>query len=62
MSAEEIVRDVRARGDEAVREWALRLDGAEPAPAVATDGACRGGARARRGGAALARGAAAART
>jgi histidinol dehydrogenase len=30
-----IVEDVRERGDEAVREWALRLDGAEPARAVA---------------------------
>ncbi|HEV8249903.1 MAG TPA: histidinol dehydrogenase [Gaiellaceae bacterium] len=28
-----IVEDVRARGHEAVREWALRLDGAEPARA-----------------------------
>jgi histidinol dehydrogenase len=28
-----IVDDVRARGDEALREWALRLDGAEPARA-----------------------------
>ena len=37
MSVDEIVRDVRVRGDEAVREWALRLDGAEPAPAVATE-------------------------
>src|SRR5207249_3786250 len=27
----EIVEDVRARGDAAVREWALRLDGVEPA-------------------------------
>jgi histidinol dehydrogenase len=27
---EQIVADVRARGDAAVREWALRLDGAEP--------------------------------
>jgi histidinol dehydrogenase len=26
----EIVEDVRARGDEALREWALKLDGAEP--------------------------------
>jgi len=26
----EIVADVRARGDEAVREWSLRLDGVEP--------------------------------
>jgi histidinol dehydrogenase len=30
-----IVEDVRERGDEAVREWAVRLDGAEPARAVA---------------------------
>ncbi|HZQ04220.1 MAG TPA: histidinol dehydrogenase [Gaiellaceae bacterium] len=30
-----IVEDVRERGEEAVREWALRLDGAEPARAVA---------------------------
>jgi histidinol dehydrogenase len=30
-----IVEDVRARGDEAVREWALRLDRVEPARAVA---------------------------
>jgi histidinol dehydrogenase len=29
-----IVADVRKRGDEAVREWALRLDDAEPARAV----------------------------
>jgi histidinol dehydrogenase len=28
-----IVADVRERGDEALREWALRLDGAEPARA-----------------------------
>lgn len=28
-----ILADVRARGDEALREWALRLDGVEPAPA-----------------------------
>ena len=27
---ESIVADVRARGDEAVREWAVRLDGVEP--------------------------------
>jgi histidinol dehydrogenase len=33
-----IVEDVRSRGDEAVREWALRLDGADPARAVADDG------------------------
>ena len=26
----QIIEDVRARGDEAVREWALRLDGVEP--------------------------------
>ena len=30
MSVAAIVEDVRARGDEAVREWALCLDGAEP--------------------------------
>ena len=30
----EIVADVRARGDAAVREWALRLDGVEPQRAV----------------------------
>ncbi len=29
-----IVEDVRARGEEAVREWALELDGVEPARAV----------------------------
>jgi histidinol dehydrogenase len=29
-----ILEDVRERGDEAVREWAIRLDGAEPALAV----------------------------
>jgi histidinol dehydrogenase len=29
----EIVGDVRTRGDEALREWALRLDGVEPARA-----------------------------
>jgi histidinol dehydrogenase len=29
-----ILEDVRARGDEALREWALRLDGAEPRPAL----------------------------
>jgi len=34
VSVAEIVEDVRARGDEAVREWALRLDGVEPARAV----------------------------
>ncbi len=33
-----IVADVRERGEEAVREWALRLDGAEPARAVADSG------------------------
>ena len=32
-SVAEIVADVRARGDEALREWAVRLDGAEPARA-----------------------------
>jgi histidinol dehydrogenase len=30
----QIVADVRARGDAALREWALRLDGAEPARAI----------------------------
>jgi histidinol dehydrogenase len=30
-----IVADVKARGNDAVREWALRLDGVEPARAVA---------------------------
>ena len=34
MTVQEIVEDVRARGDEAVREWALRLDGVEPAIAA----------------------------
>ena len=38
MTAEEIVRDVRERGDAALREWSLRLDGAEPSRAVAGDG------------------------
>ncbi len=32
----EIVADVRARGDAALREWALRLDGVEPARAIPT--------------------------
>jgi histidinol dehydrogenase len=30
----EIVEDVRTRGDEALREWALKLDGTEPARAL----------------------------
>jgi histidinol dehydrogenase len=34
MSVSEIVADVRARGDAALREWALRLDGVEPARAT----------------------------
>ena len=34
MSVSEIVDDVRARGEDAVREWALQLDGAEPALAT----------------------------
>jgi histidinol dehydrogenase len=34
----EIVADVRARGDAAVREWAQRLDGAEPARAEPSAG------------------------
>jgi histidinol dehydrogenase len=33
-----IVRDVAKRGDVALREWALRLDGAEPARAEPSDG------------------------
>jgi histidinol dehydrogenase len=32
-----IVDDVRARGDEALREWSLRLDGVEPARAEPTE-------------------------
>ncbi len=32
-----IVEDVRARGDEALCEWSLRLDGAEPGRAAATE-------------------------
>jgi histidinol dehydrogenase len=35
MSVAEIVADVRARGDAAVTDWALRLDAAEPARAEA---------------------------
>ncbi|HUG63941.1 MAG TPA: histidinol dehydrogenase [Gaiellaceae bacterium] len=35
-SVAEIVEDVRARGDEAAREWSLRLDGVEPARATAS--------------------------
>jgi histidinol dehydrogenase len=31
MTVEQIVKDVRARGDAAVRDWALQLDGVEPA-------------------------------
>jgi histidinol dehydrogenase len=34
MSVADIVDDVRARGDDAVREWALRLDGVEPTVAA----------------------------
>ena len=37
-SVERIVADVRAGGDAAVREWAVRLDGVEPARAVAGGG------------------------
>jgi histidinol dehydrogenase len=33
VSVKTILRDVRERGDDALREWALRLDEAEPAPA-----------------------------
>src|SRR5262245_31416606 len=36
-SAAEIVEDVHARGDDAVREWALRLDGEAPARARPTE-------------------------
>jgi histidinol dehydrogenase len=35
MSVAEIVADVRERGDEALREWAERLDGSEPVRATA---------------------------
>jgi histidinol dehydrogenase len=35
---ERIVRDVRTRGDAALSEWALRLDGAPPARAEAAEG------------------------
>ncbi|MDK0748909.1 histidinol dehydrogenase, partial [Clostridium perfringens] len=35
MSVAEIVDDVRVRGDEALREWSLQLDGAEPERAPA---------------------------
>jgi histidinol dehydrogenase len=38
MSVAEIVEDVRARGDAALRDWAVKLDGAEPARAEASDG------------------------
>ena len=37
-TVERIVRDVRERGDAALREWALRLDDAAPARAVAGNG------------------------
>jgi histidinol dehydrogenase len=37
-TVEEIVEDVRSRGDEAVREWSLRLDGVEPARATPDGG------------------------
>jgi histidinol dehydrogenase len=36
-SVADIVSDVRRRGDEAVREWALRLDGVAPVRAEATE-------------------------
>ncbi len=35
---ERIVRDVRERGEAALRDWALRLDGVEPARAVPASG------------------------
>lgn len=37
-NVERIVRDVAERGDAALREWALRLDGTEPARAEPGDG------------------------
>jgi histidinol dehydrogenase len=37
VSVTEIVEDVRARGDAALREWALELDGVEPARAEPAD-------------------------
>jgi len=38
LSVGDIVDDVRTRGDEALREWALRLDGVEPARATPEPG------------------------
>jgi len=38
MSVADIVGDVRERGDDALREWSLRLDGVEPARAEPADG------------------------
>jgi histidinol dehydrogenase len=38
MSVTEIVNDVRVRGDDALREWSLRLDGVAPARAIAAAG------------------------
>ena len=38
VTAEAIVQDVRARGDAALSEWSLRLDGVEPARAVPGEG------------------------
>lgn len=38
MSVTEIVNDVRARGDDALREWSVRLDGVEPTRATPTAG------------------------
>jgi histidinol dehydrogenase len=37
-----ILEDVRLRGDAAVREWAVRLDGVEPARAEQTEGLTEG--------------------
>ena len=34
MTVAEIVEDVKARGEDAVREWSLQLDGVEPARAI----------------------------
>jgi histidinol dehydrogenase len=38
MSVTEIVNDVRVRGDGALREWSVRLDGVEPTRAIAAAG------------------------
>ena len=38
MSVAEVVDDVRLRGDEALREWSMRFDDAEPARAIPAEG------------------------